>query len=102
LCLPPQVDLCECVQEISSIHQVYVGGVRVGDSVDGYQDIVKRLCQNQSHARSGARILMATRTFNSVIASVDNVSRVTKTASFFFVPASRREWASTAAPVGVC
>jgi hypothetical protein len=37
-----------------------------------------------------------------VIASADKVSKVIKTANFFFVPASRKEWARTAAPACCC
>lgn len=45
-------------------------------------------------AQEGARAL------SCVMTSAETESKVTKTASFLVVPASRREWASTRAPIG--
>lgn len=102
--LAPEVDLGECVQQVTSAHEVDIGRIGIDDALDGYQDVVESLHRIRSAAcnRGAVDMVLLPHTFSSVMASADNVSIVTITASFLRVPASRSEWASTAAPGTVC
>lgn len=95
--LPPEGNLGEGVRKVGAIHQVKIGRLRIAQTRYRNHIVVKLLLQwSACIARRANGRPMAT--LRSEIESADSVSSVTRAASFFFVPPSRREWARTAAP----
>lgn len=99
--LLPQVDLGEGGVQVGSVHQKEIGRLRVSYTWDWYYMVVHGLWEESQWGL----VLVCTalgfcrHTLSCVMTSAETESRVTSTASFLEVPASRKEWASTRAPV---
>ena len=94
--LPPEGYLGEGGNKVWPIHEVKVLGRLICDTVDGYDVVIYCL---QTMVSKIIYIELTWRcTLSSSIVEADRESRVTRMASCFLVPLSRKEWASTMAP----
>lgn len=101
--LLPQVDLGKGRVQISTVHEVQVGGLVIADSSNRQDIIVNSLIARAKEERKRklakcppmyniqTHILTRKRTLSWTTASAVTPSRVTRTASFLVVPASRSE-----------
>lgn len=101
--LLPQVDLCKGGVQISTVHEVQVGGLVVADSRHRQDIVVNGLIARAKRRESVSQrivllcmhidviFLIRKRTLSWTMASAVTPSRVTRTASFLVVPASRSE-----------
>lgn len=99
LCLLPQVDLGEGGMQIGSVHQKEIGRLRISYTWNWYYMVVHGLSEEVNGCFSCMALETRRHTLSCVMTSAETESRVTSTASFLDVPASRKEWASTRAPV---